>query len=156
MCLIAERNPRYKVKLSLYGAKTVTISGESGTSVLGTDNLLKPSGDAGITAANMTVANTKFYRLTMHDGTELGFWWGAASGAAFDLGAHKAYLAVPDAVAVKGFSLFSDDDTDAISQIEDETMRNGDNEKIFNLAGQRLSKMQRGINIVNGKKYIKK
>ncbi|MBQ4228887.1 MAG: hypothetical protein II675_03675, partial [Bacteroidaceae bacterium] len=28
------------------------------------------------------------------------------------------------------------------------------NEAIFNLAGQRLSKPQRGINIINGKKYI--
>lgn len=29
-------------------------------------------------------------------------------------------------------------------------------EAIYNLAGQRLSKMQRGINIINGKKYIRK
>ena len=27
---------------------------------------------------------------------------------------------------------------------------------IFNLAGQRMSKLQRGLNIVNGKKYIVK
>ncbi|MCR5850812.1 MAG: hypothetical protein K6G92_08895 [Bacteroidaceae bacterium] len=30
-----------------------------------------------------------------------------------------------------------------------------DNEAIYNLAGQRLQKMQRGINIVNGKKVLK-
>ncbi|MBO4611945.1 MAG: chitobiase/beta-hexosaminidase C-terminal domain-containing protein [Bacteroidaceae bacterium] len=153
---VVPANTGVLVSSTTAGAKTVTISGESGTSVLGTDNLLKPSGDAGITAANMTVANTKFYRLTMHDGTELGFWWGAASGAAFDLGAHKAYLAVPDAVApVKGFSLFCDDDTDAISQIEDGKL-NIENAKIYNLAGQRLSKIQKGINIVSGKKILVK
>lgn len=152
---VVPANTGVLVSSTTAGAKTVTISGESGTSVLGTDNLLKPSGDAGITAANMTVASTKFYRLTMHDGTKLGFWWGAASGAAFDLGAHKAYLAVPDAVAVKGFSLFSDDDTDAISQIEDGKL-NIENAKIYNLAGQRLSRMQKGINIVNGKKILVK
>ena len=74
------------------GDKTITLSAEAGTSVLGEDNMLKPSGDAGITAANMTVADTKFYRLTMHNGTTIGFWWGAADGAAFDLAANKAYL----------------------------------------------------------------
>jgi hypothetical protein len=41
-----------------------------------------------------------------------------------------------------------------------ETMSNGqwrmDNDQIYNLAGQRLSKPQRGINIINGKKVLVK
>ncbi|MBO4613287.1 MAG: leucine-rich repeat domain-containing protein [Bacteroidaceae bacterium] len=39
--------------------------------------------------------------------------------------------------------------------LDNEKMRNGENE-IYDLAGQRLSKARRGVNIVNGKKYIKK
>ena len=41
-------------------------------------------------------------------------------------------------------------DADAISSIKAET----ENAEIFNLAGQRLQKLQKGINIVNGKKVL--
>lgn len=43
---------------------------------------------------------------------------------------------------------------DGIEEIENEKMSNGENEMIFNLAGQRLQKMQRGVNIINGKKVL--
>ena len=69
------------------------------------------------------------------------------------LAAGKAYLAIA-ASGVHALTM-SFDEEDGIYQIEDGRL-NIENAKIYNLAGQRLSKMQRGINIVNGKKYIKK
>ncbi|MBO4612107.1 MAG: InlB B-repeat-containing protein [Bacteroidaceae bacterium] len=72
------------------------------------------------------------------------------------LAANRAYLstATPAAAAsVKEFLGFTDDDTDAISQIENETMRN---EAIYDLSGRRIQKPTKGLYIVNGKKYIKK
>ena len=73
------------------------------------------------------------------------------------LPAGKAYLAIPVGGGSGVHALtMSFDEEDGISQIENETMRNGENEKIFNLAGQRLSRMQKGINIVNGKKILVK
>ena len=125
-----------------------------GTSKLGADNMLKASGDDGIDATSMNVADTKFYRLTMHEGTQIGFFWGAAGGAAFDIAANKAYLAVPNDKAgeVKGFRF--GENTDAISEI----MRNGENEKmsaIYDLSGRRVMKPTKGLYIVNGKKVVK-
>ena len=146
------------------GNHTIILAA-GGTSVLGSDNLLKPSGDAGINAEGMAAAapSCKYYRLTMHNGTELGFWWGAAEGGAFNLAANKAYLAVPSGVSVKGFSLSADDLTDGISQIEDGKL-NIEN-AIYDLSGRRISVssvssersvLPKGVYIVNGKKYIKK
>lgn len=126
-----------------------------GTSKLGANNMLRATG-AGIDAAAMDAADTgcKFYRLTMHKGTQIGFFWGAENGAAFDVAANKAYLAVPNAEAgaVKGFRF--GENTDAIIEI----MRNGENEKmsaIYDLSGRRVMKPTKGLYIVNGKKVVK-
>ena len=43
-------------------------------------------------------------------------------------------------------------DADAISSIKAET----ENAEIYNLAGQRMSGLKKGINIVNGKKVLVK
>ena len=126
-----------------------------GTSKLGADNMLRATG-AGIDAAAMSEAdaNCKFYRLTMHGGTQIGFFWGAEKGAAFAVPANKAYLAVPNAEAgaVKGFRF--GENTDGISEI----MSNGENEKmsaIYDLSGRRVVKPTKGLYIVNGKKVVK-
>ena len=133
------------------GNYNVTLSAEAGTSVLGSDNMLKPSGDAGITAATMTAADTKFYRLTMHDGTKIGFWWGATSGAAFDLAAHKAYLAIPNASLSREGLWFGEESVTAIETVKAQTVAKGE---YFNLAGQRVAQPTKGLYIVNGKKVI--
>ena len=116
--------------------------------------MLRPSGPNGITAEEMAEAdlNCTYYRLTMHNGTDIGFWWGAEDGDAFQLSANKAYLAVPNTTGdIKGFA-FSDI-VDGIKAVETtETESNA----IYNLAGQRISKMQKGIYIVNGKKVLVK
>ena len=90
------------------------------------------------------------------------------------IGAFRAYfqlgngLTVGDpASPIKEFKMNfgNDDDADGIGSIHNSSQSSGaggtqfiihnDNEAIYNLAGQRLQKMQRGINIVNGKKVLK-
>ena len=136
------------------GDHNVVLS-TGGTSKLGADNMLRATG-TGIDAAAMSEAdaNCKFYRLTMHEGTQIGFFWGAEDGDAFAVAANKAYLAVPntEAGAVKGFRF--GENTDAISEI----MSNGENEKtsaIYDLSGRRVVKPTKGLYIVNGKKVVK-
>jgi hypothetical protein len=141
----------------------VNLANTAGTSVLGDDNRLRPSGDAGITAAAMgdADANCQYYRLTMHGYVEngdpgtIGFWWGADNGGAFAVAANKAYLAVPEAKArTAGFSLFGDGEATGISA----TLKdNGEKDNtIYNLNGQRVSKPTKGLYIVNGKKTMVK
>ena len=132
------------------------------------DNCLYASGDAGIDAAGMAaiVDDCKYYRLTMHgyeagvNPGDLGFFWGAASGAAFALAANKAFLAVPTALAKEGFSISFDgeniddpsSETTAIAGVE--TMKEVGT--TYNLAGQKVNASYKGIVIVNGKKFINK
>lgn len=70
----------------------------------------------------------------------------AGSGAYIN-GFH-AYFDLPEGAAVKGFIF--DDDATGIDNVNANL-----NEAIFNLAGQRLKKAQKGINIINGKKILK-
>ena len=63
----------------------------------------------------------------------------------------KAYLIVSGG-EVKPFYGFEEDDATGISLTPALSSREGE---IFNLAGQRVSKAQKGINIINGKKILK-
>lgn len=136
------------------GNYEVEVSDKSdAASVLGEDNRLRPSGDAGITADKMAAndADCTYFRLTMHNGTQIGYWWGAEEGAAFGLAANKAYLAVPNSAEVKSNLWFSGNATSvSIPKAEAE------NATIYNLAGQRVSATTKGIYIKNGKKLFVK
>lgn len=61
----------------------------------------------------------------------------------------KAYLQSSN--GVKGFTFEFEDDATGISDLNVNDNLNG---AIYNLAGQRLGKMQKGINIINGKKVL--
>lgn len=129
---------------------TVNLSDEAGTSVLGSANCLRPTGDAGITAEQMATANANctYYRLTMHNGTQIGFWWGAEEGAAFALGANKAYLAVPNGTQARnGFWL--GDNEEALEAVEMKATTT-----IYTLDGMKVNELQKGLNIMNGKKIM--
>lgn len=123
---------------------------------LGDGNLLHGTNGDDIDATTMkqNPANCLYYRLTMHNGTQIGFYWGAPDGAEFELGKNKAYLAVPKSqagsVKAQGFWFGGDDET-AISQIENGklTIENGKylqngrivivkNGKKYNTNGQRI------------------
>ena len=148
---IVKANTGVMVSATSAGNKTITLSTETGTEISG--NLLKASGNDGISAANMDETNTKFYRLTMHNGTDLGFYYGAENGAAFDLAANKAYLAIPEALAKEGFSFITGEEgTDGIKAVSTKV----ENGVRYNLAGQKVGADYKGIVIVNGKKMLNK
>ena len=67
------------------------------------------------------------------------------------IAAGKAYLDLEGAGDIKAF-YFADEDATGIKAIDTEMTVDG---AIYNVAGQRLSKMQKGINIMNGKKILK-
>ena len=90
-----------------------------------------------------TEADGTMYVLAQVDGA-VGFY--KATGT---IAAGKAYY--QSASGVKAF-YFSGDDTTGIVSLTDEK---AEGTSIYNLAGQRLQKMQRGINIINGKKVLK-
>lgn len=66
--------------------------------------------------------------------------------------AGKAYLEVPAGTDVKAFYFSFGDDATGLSDISN---MSDHSDIIFNLAGQRLQKMQKGINIIGGKKVLK-
>lgn len=152
---IVPANTGVMVSASAGGDYTVNLCTVVGTSVLGDANRLRTSGPSGITADAMASndANCLYYRLTMHKGTQIGFWWGAENGAAFPLAANKAYLAVPQTAtsAKMGMWFGSEGDPTAI----DATGSKPAEAAIYNLHGQHISHLQKGVNIVEGKKIIR-
>ena len=72
--------------------------------------------------------------------------------------AQTAYLQLPTsfvAAGVKVSLVFEDDIIDGMSDMSDWSDLSDESDQIYDLAGRRLSKTQKGINIVNGKKILK-
>ena len=158
---IVPANTGVMVSSTTSGNHTITLSDEAGTSVLGANNMLKPSGDAGITADGMAAAASgcKYYRLTMHNAAsnppgEIGFWWGAENGAAFALSANKAYLAVPTGGSGAPNLLWFDNGSTGVDEVRGkmEEVR-GD---FFDLQGRKVANPTKGLYIVDGKKVVVK
>lgn len=119
------------------------------------NNYLKGSVNGGLTEGEGCL----FYMLSYdQEGKNLGFYWGAADGAAFENGAGKAYLALPQTVAsqVRGFVL--DGTTTGISGVTTEA--NNAPAAVYSLTGVRMGtttdNLPAGIYIVNGKKVLVK
>ena len=93
------------------------------------------------------VEATGKYVLAKPEDGEVGFY--LASGGTIKAG--KAYLELP-ATEVKAF-YFGGEDATGINGLNDVNDLN--DAAIYNVAGQRVSKLQKGINIVNGKKVLK-
>lgn len=131
------------VLISSTADKALYLEGSLAESQIADDNML-------VAASVAMEGDFLFYKLAYNNytlKTDLGFYWGAADGAAFSAKAGGAYLAVPNATAVKGWKL--DGAATAIQGVN-----NQDTKAIFNLQGQRIQKMQKGINIINGRKVI--
>lgn len=123
------------------------------------NNLLKGS----VAAEQTAGTNCKFYKLSMDNSDKnLGFYWGAENGAAFENAANKAYLAVPNAVAANLFGfIIEGDGTTGIESVE-QAQKLVDVYTIDGMlvqkqvkANQALNGLRKGIYIVNGKKVIK-
>lgn len=118
-------------------------------------NYLKGSVNGGLTEGEGCL----FYMLSYDANSEnLGFYWGAEGGAAFESGAGKAYLALPQAVAsqVRGFIL--DGSTTDINGVTTEATDAP--AAVYSLTGVRMGtttdNLPTGIYIVNGKKVLVK
>ena len=130
------------------GAEGTTLDMTTGlTSVVSKDaNLLKGT----LVPMSLDLSDaTNFYSLGKVD-DQIGFY--KFTDGTITLGANKAYLEVP-ANNVKGFTF--DFDEDATSIQDSKFKIQNEEAPIYNLAGQRLSKPVKGINIINGKKVLK-
>ena len=78
---------------------------------------------------------------------KVGFYQ-VAAGSQPTVGANRCYLTASS--SIKAF--FFDEDATGIANMKGHNDQNG---IIYNLAGQRLNKVQKGINIINGKKILK-
>lgn len=113
-------------------------------------NLLKGTSDESLTTSDE--AGAKFYKFANDKDKGIGFYWGADNGAAFTNSANKAYLVVAgEASAAKGFALGGVDT--GIKEVTEVGKMAG---KIYNLQGMQQKGLQKGICIVNGKKFIVK
>ena len=106
-----------------------------------TTNLLQASRGTNAGGEN---SDYDYYALA-NKGNGIGFY---KVGNGITIPDGKAYLEVPKNSSIKEFLGFNDD-PDGINSL---TPAISEGENIYNLAGQRLQKMQKGINIVNGKK----
>jgi len=128
------------------GAAVVVKADAAGTydvnlttgAALGTDNDLVASTDP------VTADGTQY--ILAKQGEEVGF---AMATTGSTIAAGKGYLVISS--PVKGFYGF-DENATGINDIE----LAGENAPIYNVAGQRISKMQKGINIVGSKKIAVK
>ncbi len=127
--------------LILKGEGTYTLSLASAS------ELADVSGNELKASETDVVADGTQYILAKPANEPVGFY--QATGT---IPAGKAYLVVPSS-SVKAFYFSFDDDATGLSDMSD---MSDQSDLIFNLAGQRIQKLQRGINIVGGKKVMVK
>ena len=114
------------------------------------DNITDYTGDNELQGVNYETPQTDGYTyyVLSKKGDNFGFFKLASSK---QLGAHKAYLEVAPGNNAPAFYGFDDSDSeDGIENVNDNVNDNA----IYNLSGQKLSRPQKGINIVNGRKVL--
>ena len=128
--------------LILKGEGTYTLS------LASANELADVSGNELKASETEVVADGTQYVLAKPANEPVGFY--QATGT---IPAGKAYLVVPSS-SVKAFYFSFDDDATGIEMVNGQSSMV--NDPIFNIAGQRIQKLQRGINIVGGKKVMVK
>ncbi len=158
----------YTLNLNAAGT-ALTMTEVEGTVAAGTPALLKGA-SASATATISNPSSTAISTETALTGTYLAkavtgstdYFLGMANGKVgfyhwdgSTLSANRAYLEASklNNSGVKGFALDFEDDATSIQTIDNgqQTTEGA----IYNVAGQRMNKMQKGINIINGKKILK-
>ncbi|MDE5981297.1 MAG: hypothetical protein K2G61_05005, partial [Bacteroidaceae bacterium] len=133
-----ERGKKYQIIGYANGAATTNQTAGLLTGVLNTTEVTKvPAGS---------------YILANRNG-QIGFYR-VAEGADFTATVNKCYLTLPAESAARFEALFFDGTATAIEGVQDTQAKQ--NSGIYNMAGQRLSKLQKGLNIVNGKVVLVK
>ena len=139
------------------GESSVTLTEITGTIKGGVGFILEGSGDVTFTFANSSTEPTNLLVGTLApeylaEGTAYGLKSGVFQpNTAGTIKAHRAYLPADAGNAVKALTLIFEDDATGITHTRIVT----DEATIYDLTGRRLSQMQKGINIVNGKKILK-
>lgn len=118
------------------------------------DNMLRgydPNYDLSAMTTGPGNDSYKFYLLSTRE-DEVGLYYGATDGAAFECAPNKAYLAVPVSLANNTKS-FIFDHTTGIDAVQNAFTSDA---AIYNLQGVRMNtqKLNRGIYIMNGKKVV--
>lgn len=163
--------PAYEAGADVPANTALLLGGEAGTYGLpvlnkeveayGGENLLEGRRNAD-NVTNSAREDVLYYKLTLLNGENPGFYWGAADGAAFVMkSATTAYLAVPKSVAAaNGFRLImGEGDTTGIGSVTTEAA--AQNAAIYTLSGVRVNAantagLPKGIYIVNGKTLLVK
>ena len=116
-------------------------------------NLLKGSDVATTTTGD--IANNLYYKLAYgHSGTAqanaFGWYWGAEDGAAFEIEAHRAWLAIPVLLAsTRGYIVGN-----GTTAITTKVAESQEEAEYYNLQGQRVAAPTKGLYIKNNKKVI--
>ena len=129
------------------GEHTLTLL-PANTDAAPAGNLLK-----GSDVACTTFGGEKYYKLSYNSsGENLGWYWGAADGAAFAISAHKAWLALTTQQAqnARFFSL-DDSETTAVSTLNRDPLTLN---QYYDLQGRKVAQPTRGLYIVNGQKVV--
>lgn len=123
----------------------VVVKAEEGTYTVPktTDAALGAENELIAATANVTADGTQ-YVLAKPEGEQVGFYM-VTTGTTIAAG--KGYMVISS--AVKPFYPFGDESTGISGILADE------NARIYNLAGQRVSRTVKGVNIINGKKVLK-
>jgi hypothetical protein len=127
--------------------EVLLLKGESGAHVLSAAASTPAKAEGNLLKADATdiVADGSQYILAKPEGKDIAFYQ-ATTGSTIAAG--KGYLSIA-ANGVKTF-YFNEEDATGISNVNVNDIQT----PIYNLAGQRVSKLQKGINIVNGKKVL--
>ena len=130
-------------------SRTLTFCNENSAASVTATNLLH-----GSDVATRTTGEGKHYKLSYNQqGTDIGWYWGAAGGAPFQSGAHKVWLALPGTSAPSFLGL-DGDETTKIGTTDYTNLKNS--ETWFTLDGLKLDKAPtvKGVYIHNGRKQV--
>lgn len=143
LLIIGEANSYYPAVVSGTGVEPYAGS-----------NLLEGTRDANGYTSYANDGSVYYYKLGLNSEGKLGFYWGAADGAAFQMKkATTAYLAIPQSMANGANALFFDFGGETgINEIQTEQA----DKAIFDLSGRRVQKATKGFYIVGGKKVLVK
>ena len=124
----------------------VVVGAEAGkyTVPATTDAALGTENDLVAATTDVTTDDSQYILAKQEEG--VGFY--KATGT---IAAGKGYLVISGEAGIKGFYPFATDDATGINSVDFA----GENAPVYNLAGQRIQKIQKGINIVGGKKILK-
>ena len=130
------------------GGATESIPSLTGAASDVTGNVFLRGTGAAVASA---VGDLHNYILNKPSEKPIGFYKAAGQTVA----KNRAYIQIDESTPVKGFITLPGDDATAIESLTPNPSPVSEG-SIFNLAGQRMSKLQKGVNIVNGKKVLVK